>query len=248
MGRRGLPLLALALLVALVAWSCGGGEVETEDVVSVIPWASHEEAHYRLEDRDGNAKGVGVLSVERRGETFLLTLSFRDDGNSDDSEVVVNAETLKPVSVKRVIMGEDQRDVVEGQYGDEGVIIDAQSDGDETKTSLRVPEHSYDNESSLFVWRTLPFEEGFAAAYDTIKVNQRERSLVQVEVVGRETVEVPAGTFETWRVDIRSGGVDQVAWYSVEPRRHLVKYDNSVLVFLLDEVPEESEQVRGPAP
>ena len=252
--RRGLSpkkasiLLALALLASFAAWGCAEEKVETQDIVSAIPWASREEAHYRLEDREGNEDGVGVVAVEQRGETYRLTLRFRDDGNSDESEVTVDAESLKPLSVRRVIVGEDRTDAVEGNYVEEGVLIDAQSDGDETKSSLRVPEHSYDNESSLFLWRTLPFEEGFEATYNTIKVNQRERSTVTVTVVGRETVDVPAGTFETWRVEVRSGNINQVAWYATDARHHLVKYDNSLLVFLLDQPPEESEEVSAPAP
>lgn len=241
-------LLCLALLASFASWGCAEDEVETQDIVSAIPWASREEAHYRLEDREGNKGGVGVLAVERRGETYRLTLRFRNDGNSDESEVTVDADSLKPLSLRRVIVGEDRTDIVEGNYVEAGVLIDAQSDGDETKTSLRVPEHSYDNESSLFLWRTLPFAEGFEATYNTIMVNRRERSTVTVTVVGRETVDVPAGTFEAWRVEVRSGDISQVAWYATDSRHHLVKYDNSLIVFLLDQPPEESEAVTAPAP
>ena len=245
---KGFLLVAPALLVAFVASGCGEEGVETQHIVSVIPWASNEEAHYRLEERDGEERGGGVLAVERRGDTYRLTLRLRDNGNSDESEVVVDAESLKPLSVRRVIVGDDSQDVVEATYVVEGsVLIDARSDGDETKTSLRVPEHPYDSESSLFVWRTLPFQEGFEATYNTIDVNLRERSLVTVTVVGRETVEVPAGTFEAWRVEIRSGDIRQVAWYGADRRRHLLKYDNSWLLFLLERPPEESEEVRAPA-
>jgi hypothetical protein len=247
MSRKGVLLLAPILLAAGMAWGCGE-EVETQDIVSVIPWASREEAHYRLEDRDGDERGLAVLAVEQRGDTYRLTLRFRENGNSDDTEVVVDAKSLKPLSLRRVIVGEDRTDVVEGRYVEEGVLIEARSDGDETKTLLGVPEHSYDDESSLFLWRTLPFEEGFEASYNTIRVNQRERSLATVTVVGRETVEVPAGTFEAWRVEVRSGGVTQVAWYAADPRRYLVKYDNGLLLLLLERLPEESEEVRGPGP
>jgi hypothetical protein len=52
-------------------------------------------------------------------------------------------------------------------------------------------------------------------------------------VTGRETVEVPAGTFETWRLEIRSPDGTQRAWYADTERRPLVRYDNGNLVFEL---------------
>jgi hypothetical protein len=63
--------------------------------------------------------------------------------------------------------------------------------------------------------------------------------VVRIEVAGREQLEVPAGTFQAWRLEIRSGSVRQVAWYADDERRHLLKYDNSQQVFLLEEMPDE---------
>jgi hypothetical protein len=55
----------------------------------------------------------------------------------------------------------------------------------------------------------------------------------KLEVRGKETVEVPAGTFEAWRLKISSGDGDQTAWYADTPERPLVRYDNGRQVFEL---------------
>ena len=100
--RAGAAGLALASALLLSA-ACAEAEPPTQDVVSVIPWPDREEALYRLEDRDGNEKGRGTLLVDREGDRFRLTLRFSDNSNSDESVVLADARTLKPVSVRREI-------------------------------------------------------------------------------------------------------------------------------------------------
>jgi hypothetical protein len=245
-------LVGSALLASLaLAGACVQEEpVESQDIVSTIPWPDREQAEYVLLDRQGEEElGRGLLAVVRRDGQFELNLRFLSEEASDESTVLVDATTLKPVSVRREFRGEETL-AIEGEYNvEEGIVeITEISNGDERQVPLRLLENYYENESSLFLWRTLPFQEGFEATYNTIMVNQRERLTVTVRVVGRETVEVPAGTFDAWRVQIRSGGISQVAWYAADSRRHLVKYDNSELVFLLEEPPQESEEVRAPDP
>lgn len=231
-------------MLLIVGMIIGAGCVEeeeaaTQDVVSVIPWADAETASYILRERDGDGeeRGHGTLSVRREGDHYRLVLRFEDGVNSDESSVLVDAETLKPVSVRREIVSPDERSVVEGQYEQGVVQITARTDDRERSSPLRLEEHYYENESSLFLWRTLPFREGYGASYRTVLVNRRAQQVVEVRVAGRESVTVPAGTFEAWRVEVRSGGVEQVAWYADTEGRPLVKYDNSELLFLLAETP-----------
>lgn len=235
--RGGLALIA-GVLVAIAA-SCAGEEVLTQDVVSVIPWPDTETARYVLRERegDGEEKGRGTLNVQREGDRYRLGLRFEDGTSSDESSVVVDAQTLKPLSLRREIIVPDETTLLEGRYEDDLVRITVRSDGRERSNPLRLKEHYYDNDSSLFLWRTLRFEEGYSGSYHTVMVNRRKQQVVRVEVVGRESVTVPAGTFQAWRVEVRSGGVEQVAWYADTAARPLVKYDNSELLFLLAELP-----------
>ncbi|MGB6894957.1 MAG: DUF3108 domain-containing protein [Dehalococcoidia bacterium] len=242
--RGGLALVAGALVA--IAAACAGEEAVTQDVVSVIPWPDTETARYVLREREGGGeeKGRGALSVQRDGDRYRLGLRFEDGVSSDESSVLVDGETLKPLSMRREIVGPDETTVLESRYEDELVRITARSDGRERSNPLRLKEHYYDNESSLFLWRTLRFEEGYRASYHAVMVNRRKQQVVRVEVVGRESVTVPAGTFQAWRIEVRSGGVEQVAWYADTATRPLVKYDNSELLFLLTELPG-GEATRG---
>lgn len=98
-----------------------------------------------------------------------------------------------------------------------------------------MPEHAYDNDTSLFLWRTVPFEEGYQARYVTVITNRRNRQTVEITVRGRERVEVAAGSFNAWRVEIRTANARQVAWYADTASRTLLRYDNGIgMVFELD--------------
>jgi hypothetical protein len=176
--------------------------------------------------RDGGGKTVaeGVLLVDVIGERTNLAQSFGtpDESNRDDVTVAVDSRTLKPFGSTRRIVDGDDIAIVEVTYTDQGAVI---KQGDK-QSGLSVPEHSYDNDTSLFLWRTLPFAQGYEASYITIITNRRSRQKVNLEVTGKEMVRVPAGEFSTWRLEIRAGGRHQVAWFADTPTRPLVRYDN----------------------
>ena len=230
------PVLLAATLVTvlLLATACAEeASVFTRDIVSTIPWPDEERAEYVLLDRDGDeVRGQGVLSVTRQDGQFELRLRFESERGSDESVLLVDATTLKPASVRLEARREEETDVIQGEYDPvEGIV--RITEGEERTVPLRLEEHYYDNESSLFLWRTIPFEEGYQARYHSVLTNQRRQPVVTVRVVGREEVTVPAGTFEAWRVEIRFDGVEQVAWYADTPERRLLQYDNSIFLFQL---------------
>jgi hypothetical protein len=233
-------LLTSTLLTALVlAGACAQAEpLVIQDIVSTIPWPDRERAEYILLDRDsGDEEGRGVLSVTRKDNQFELQLRFESEGDSDESVVLVDAITLKPTSVRRELRREDEVIVMTGDYDpEEGIVqIIEIRDGNEREIPLRLEEPYYNNDESLFLWRTIPFEEGYKASYNAVLVNRGALTLITVEVAGKEEVTVPAGVFQAWRVEIRIGDVRQVAWYADTPEHLLVQYDNTRHVFQLTE-------------
>src|SRR3972149_5457491 len=141
------PLLALLLGVACVATEPSN----TQDIVSTIPWPDHERAEYVLLDRDGEQeRGRGVLTINLTEEgRYSLALHFENDTATDDSTVVVDATTLKPVSVRHEFSG-TQNAVIEGEYDavEDVVRITETQDGDERTVPHRLKDHYYDNDSS----------------------------------------------------------------------------------------------------
>ena len=235
-------LLLVVLAMVLAACATDDGGVETQDVVSQIPWTAPEELRYRLTDDDGDRIGNAALSVEREGDAFALTQLFEDDeGNRDDSTVIADAVALKPRTMRRQIIDEEQdrRVVAEAEYtkdedGRDIVRITARNyspaddvePDSERSNPLRVPEHSYDNHSSLFLWRTIPFEDGYTASYTTVYSNSRETGVLTLHVRGQERVRTPAGEFDAWLLEIDDGNETQQAWYATTDDHRLLVYDN----------------------
>ncbi len=213
---------------------------EDQGIVEGIPWSDAERAEYVLLDRDDPEVecGTGTLTVERQGDRFQLTLRFEDGDNSDTSTVIVDDETLQPFSVRRERLIDGEVEAVEGEYDREEQairVVEFIGDDEPRTVPRRLDEDVfYDNESSLFLWRTIRFEEGYEAKYHTVLVNQGGTTReVTIRVVGKEEVTVPAGTFDAWRVDITTADLDQVAFFADTPERQLVFYNNSVQIFQL---------------
>jgi hypothetical protein len=158
------------------------------------------------------------------GAQTTLSQRYVSETTADSIDVVVDSQTMKPLSTVRRIENDnpDDEDLIEVTYTEAGASVKV---GDR-QTGLSVPEHAYDNDTSLFLWRTLPFADGYEASYVTVITNRRSRQDVVLNVRGKETVTVPAGTFECWRLEISTENARQVAWYADTPTRPLVRYDN----------------------
>ena len=229
---RAVFLLLVAPILILACTS--EPDVDTQDIVTGIPWQSGERLEYRLVEDDGGQVGTGTLTVAQSGSNFELGAHFESNISDDTSRVIVKSQDLKPVSSTREIVTEDDTELIEVTYTDQGAVI---KQGDK-QSGMSVPEHSYDNDSSLWLWRTIDFSEDYESAYVTLITNRRSRQTVVLEVTDKESVTVPAGTFDAWRLEIRTANARQVAWIADTPRRTLVKYDNDRnLIFELTSAP-----------
>jgi hypothetical protein len=214
--------------------ACGGGSsIPTSDVVSNVPWRGSESAVYVLKN-GSNVIGRTTLGVSGSGGNVELTQSFANDTASDVSTVVADGQSLKPVSATRKIKNARDERELQVTYSKDGALI---KDGDK-QSGMSVPDHAYDNDASLFLWRTLDLKDGYQARYVTMITNRRTRQDVTLKVRGKETVKVPAGEFTAWRLEISADDANQVAWIADTPARPLVKYDNDRgLVFELEKAP-----------
>jgi len=241
-------LLALGLVPILLA-ACTLADEETlptQDVVVSIPWKVGEETTYSILDSHDKALGTGVLRIDQEDGQLRLSQHYQNPDFDDRSSVLADRETLKPIEAERVITGEDGVLSIEVHYAGgiaeiERVATEQGKDEQRRVDRMDVPEHAYDTGVSLFLWRTIPMQVDYRAAYHsmaTAAVGKSQENTVTLRVLRQETVEVPAGTFEAWRLEIRAPGVKQTAWYSADTARRLLKYDNGQNTFLLESVKE----------
>lgn len=236
-------ILFAPLVAALALAGCYSvADIKTRDIVSTIPWPDHEEATYVLVDRDDEEKelGRGTLIIDRNSEgQFEFQLNFSSNEGTDETSVLVDAATLKPDFVRRQRILGDERELLEAQYKPDEKVLDIKTVVNDKERAVPLgldEEHYYDNETSLFLWRTIAFAEHYKASYRTVLANQRSTRLVTVRVVGQQEITVPAGTFETWHLELRGeGGLRHEAWYATSPDHVLVQYDNTQQLFKLTE-------------
>jgi len=245
--RLFLLLLAPALLLAALACSSDDGATISAGgtLLYDIPWTVPEMTTYRLM-RDDDELGRAELSIScnagsttlSRSCVFEQSFGFPTRSITDIVQVNADAETLAPSKVSRVVNGPDGRRTWDVTYDASRVTVVQEDEDDERTDTIDIPKTSYDTWTDLFLWRTLDFKEGYEVKYEaavTADFTKPDVISIVLKVTGLETVTVPAGTFEAWRLEIRSGGRTQKAWIANDDERTLVRYDNTELVFELEE-------------
>lgn len=238
------------MLLALAASACANStSVKTEDIVSKIPWSAPESHTYELKVNN-DTKGQSTISIANDGDAVVLTQHAEDDqGNTDESVVRADPMTLKPISDVHTVTDSTEKRVAEASY--EGTDQDCsakrvvrikqstymppdEANPDSTRSNpLCVPEHAYDNDSSLFIWRTIKFEKDYTVTYTTVFSNRRDTQNVTLRVAKQEKLQTPAGEFDTWRVELTADQVSQTAWFATTDDHKLIGYQNESFFFRL---------------
>ena len=262
-------LLAVMAGASLLAFgACGANKPpETKEIVTAVPWTGAEAYTYDLVDSKKVKHGEGTLSIVPNGDGWIISQDFADpDGNADRSQIAVMSSLL-PVAGRRTIVSADEnrREELTTSYGElndgsHGVRIRQQTykprDRDEASSTRcnpnKLPTYSYDNDSSLFLWRTIKFEQGYEVTYTASIANRRAERPLTLRVRRQERVTTPAGEFDAWLVGIEGEGETQEAWFSTEPDHKLLVYDNDREVFLytgeteppkVDDAPATNDQL-----
>jgi len=243
--KRWLPGLALLLSICLALVACG----PTVPVITVaqIPWADGETTSYAVQDSQGTELGTLNMTIQREGEHYLMP-SFTMMGNTtDDITIAMNADDLKPISETRTINVPLGGALPQGLYevratyeDSNKVTIDADLPGDhhEGPYVFNIPADSYSNDQVWYLFRTLPFEEGYAGRYTNIIIwTNYQTPAATITVVGNETLETPAGIFDCHKLELSVLSLTIYFWYGVEAPHYLVKYQKGDTILLLTEHP-----------
>lgn len=236
------PTIGLCAVVLAACQQTTSDSPRTEDIVSQIPWEGNEVANYALEDDDGDSLGEGTLSVATgQAGRYSFYQDFGDAEGNSDCWIIETDDLLKPLSVLRVIVRAEEEDSVRitADYGEERVETLFAADGEERDEDGMIPANAYDSLSEVFLVRTLDFVDGEEYAFNAVFTARPDGRDVAddattFEVEGKETIEVAAGTYESWRIGVRGGmGQERTAWVEVDPPHQLVRFDYGFLIYNL---------------
>ena len=242
------PKSPLAVLLTLMAIGIGIMAYTEGDPRRAIrpdpPWQPGEISRLEARDPGGQPLLTWELGVESRGSQTVLISDREAAGFHERSAVATDHRTLIPART------EFERESVEGrvnyvaEYGSEDVTIRADLPRGHEEAAVKLPERPfYDAEQLVMVIRALPLYDNFRGALRSVVTRAGVQDNVILRVRGRESVSVPAGHFETWRVDI--AGTDQSAWIAVARPHQLVRYEERK-TGILSELTEYIEGTAAP--
>jgi hypothetical protein len=233
-------LLPLALLTLA---ACAQEEsIVSTSVITKIPWHAPETTKFRVLDHNDKEVGTGTFKIESEDTgnlRFTQHYDFTIKGFTNDSQVVTEADTLRPISTRYIIDGPDGRLSCEAAYTNDKVTVHRVGQDGERDDTLSLPKTHYDSWTDLFLWRTIDFKQDFTIEYgDSLSctLDRTQAQNITLNVKEQQSITVPAGTFDTWHVEIESGGSTQDAWYTSDAAHQLVKYDNGDETFELTDL------------
>jgi hypothetical protein len=246
-------VLFIVVLVATFAAACSGSTPgpATSPIVSQIPLVDGERYIYALVDIEGESIGLTLeLSTRLEGTRYVLTQRFEggeEEGRApgtDEINLTVDAATFAPFAAQREVVqenddGASELDRYEWSYADDGEggvmltsTLDRDGDVETRESDLR--DNAYDNESSLWLWRTVDFSEELDLNYVSVNPIERTQQTVNIQTPAIETIEVPAGSFEVWRLIVRNGRAIRSAWINTQAPHQLVQWDNGDVIYRLE--------------
>ncbi len=242
-------LIATAMLaLALLGCEATVPSAPTSSLATNIAFAAGERLTYRLVNIQGDLLGSGVLATHRDGSTLLLEQRYEAAmegaaaGSSDRVSLAVDSTTLQPLHGERDVVrvsgeGGERRESYQWTYtpAASGAVLHyrATRDGEAERGSIDLREHYYDNEASLWLWRTLAFDADFDGSYVSANPIAATQQTVKLQTPSTETIRVPAGSFEVWRLVVRNGRSLRSAWIHAEAPHEVIRWDNGDVVFEL---------------
>lgn len=219
--RIGLCLMGLVVLLG----GCAQAEGEGLGLGST-PWQDGRTVRYQWLDESDSEIGTSVISYTREGDVWVIAQSDQISGLDQTFEMRVAADTLAPVSEQKHVQTADTEFDLTTRYEGGKLEIKAVVNGEDRTASVDVPASALDNDQLLVSLEALPFAEGYNGEFVVVVAQNALKVPMEVTVQGQEQIEVPAGTFQAWRVEFKASQSTQTAWYKVDAPHTLVLYDN----------------------
>ena len=229
LGQTLLRCSGLWLVFMLLVAACGTPEIQPL-VLDPIPWSDGEQSIYAVTDIDGNFAGTTTITLQAGAATIdddAWTLR-REVATQGDQEVVVvemAAHGLRPSLSTLVRLLGTARQQVKATYERGQVDMELTTASDVTTYERRnIPSDSRDQRSLMILARALPLTQGYATQVNSYLPVADLLERVTVVVEQQETVDVPAGRYECWRIALRVEDSESHAWIAVNAPHELVKF------------------------
>ena len=112
---------------------------------------------------------------------------------------------------------------IRANYRPDSVHLTIMSDGDRSDKEVTVERDVFDETQIPPILRCLPLEEGYRTVLPVFDPATSSGYNALIEVVAREEIVVPAGTFDCYKIAVTRGKNKEPYWVSADSNRTIVK-------------------------
>ncbi|MGC9970069.1 MAG: DUF3108 domain-containing protein [Bryobacteraceae bacterium] len=189
------------------------------------PWTDGEVLELNIKLAGGMTAGAIVFSIDAApgdpAHRWLAQSRTYTMGMQQLCRVTMDRESLKPVSSSiEYLLGQFRLEY-------QGRQARIWTKGQDNPRTIDLEASTYDNNEWLYLLRRMPLAPGFKV---TVPILSPTGLVVKAgfEVVATEDVEVPAGKFRCYKIQLNA--LNQTFWISTDGPRYLVKLESSGVV------------------
>jgi hypothetical protein len=236
----------LLLMLSIFLAGCGGQPDVQPFTYNEPPWMAGEVSLYQISEKGDEIVGTVRVDMISGGryvelEDWTIRREIVTPGDTEIAAVEATSSGLRPKAATLIRTRAEGNEMVFAQYDQGQVDMQLTTvDNNTTPQRVNIPSDARDQRTILQLARMLPLDEDYATRFNSYLPVADQQDRVTLQVVGRDEVEVPAGTFDAWRVELEGDSRQTEAWISVDAPFPLIKYRegrNGPLFELLEYTP-----------
>jgi hypothetical protein len=225
--RQRVNVRVIGLMLLLLA-GCSKSEVQPLQFNSA-PWQPNEVSIYQLTDLNGNYAGTARYDITQpQADVWNLRREINAQGTQEIVVVDMSKEGFRPLDSTLIRITRDGREQVSAKYSSSQVDMELTTKMDiTTNQRVSVPSDAREQATLVMLLRALPLAEGYAVRLNVFLPVVGILDRVTVEVVKQEQVTTPAGTYDTWYVQMKTQDSKTEAWVETQAPYPVVKFVDS---------------------
>ena len=219
-----------ALLISLAALAGCSSQPEVQPLrFNNAPWKSNEVSTYQLTDLNGNFAGTARYDLTQgQGEAWNLRREINAQGTQEIVVVDIGSSGFRPLQSTMVRISRDGTEVVSAEYsGSEANLELTTKQNVTTVQRVSIPSDAREQATLIMLLRALPLAERYAVRLNIFWPVVGILDRVTVSVAEQQQVTTPAGTFDTWFVQMQTPDSETQAWVSTQAPYPVVKFVDS---------------------
>ena len=221
-------VFSLSSLLLTLSFLTSCGSAQPQPLIFGEPvWTDGETSVYRVTNREDRIVGTAAFQVNLREQEdgWTLIREILDAGVREQATIEMQPAGYRPVYSHLVRTFGGGKQVVETQF--EGSQVDialTNRQGATVYQRVQVPSDIRDERTLLLIMRALPLAQGYATRINSFLPIAGHMERVALQVRRKESVTVPAGSFDTWVVELKSNDRTTRAWVTQTAPFTVVKF------------------------